>query len=680
MTSRWVRWPDNVLARFDGEPFVYGADYNPEQWDESIWLEDVRLMREAGVTLVTVGVFSWSMLQPGPEEWDFGWLDRVLDLLHENAIAVDLATATASPPPWLTTLHPEVLPVDAAGSVISIGGRQAWSSSSPVYRRFSLALVEKMAERYGAHPALALWHVSNELGGHNSHDYGDVAAVAFRDWLGKRYGSLDSLNRAWLTAAWSQRYTAWDQIVPPRVTYTGSNPSQVLDFERFSSDQLRSQLAAEAAVLRRVTPHIPVTTNFVLFDSGKNMDYASWMPEVDLVASDHYRRSAPEAHLEQAFSADRARGLAHGGPWMLMETAAGATSWRAVNPAKDPGQLRRDALGYVARGSDGVCFFQWRAALGGAERFHSAMLPHAGEETRLFREVSRLGAELNRCAELTGSRVVADCALVFSEESWWAADRDSHPHNGLSYQETALDWHRSLMSRGLTVDVVPPSADLSGYRLVVVPMLYLVSAADSANIAAAVEAGSTVLISYFSGIVDPNDHVLPGGYPGAFRELLGIRVEEFGPLLDGDRLQIDGSLGRATVDTWHERIDLVDAQSEAWYADGTAAGSPAICRVDRGAGSAWYSGVGLDGDARGRLIDRIAAPLGLTMRRTPSDGLEVVTRRSSEHDYTFLINHGELEATVAGSGTDILDRTVHDGVVGVPAGGVRIIRTERAAF
>ncbi|MDX3106116.1 beta-galactosidase [Nonomuraea angiospora] len=671
MTAEWIRWPANVVARFGGEPLAFGGDYNPEQWDESVWREDVRLMREAGVNLVTVGVFAWSTLQPAPGRWNFGWLDRVLDLLHANDIAVDLATATASPPPWLTTRHPEVLPVDRHGRTMSQGGRQAWSPSSRVFREHSLALVEKLAARYGEHPALALWHVSNELGGHNSRCYGEASAVAFQAWLRERYqDSLDDLNAAWTTAAWSQTYSAWEEIQPPRLTFTDSNPTQMLDFDRFSSDQLREQLRAEIAVLRRITPDVPITTNMVLFDAGKNMDYSSWAADLDLIASDHYLRPTPDAHVELSFSADRARGLSKGDPWLLMETATGATSWRSVNPAKSPGQLRRDVFSHVARGADGICFFQWRAARAGAERFHSAMLPHAGAGSRKFREVAALGADLRSCAGVLGARVVADCALLFSEESWWAAERESHPHNGLSYAESALGWYRSLWKAGVTVDVVPPSADLSGYRLIVVPMLYLVSDRDAAAVAAAADAGATVIVTYFSGIVDPLDRVRLGGYPGAFRELLGVRVEEFAPMTEADSVEIDGVTGPARVSTWHEEIDLTDAVAAARYVGGDFAGAPAITRAARGAGEAWYVGVELDAGARARLLEAIA-------QRGPEGELEIVTRRSAGDEYVFLINHGDTETTVPGTGTDLLDGSVHEGKITVPAGGVRVVASAR---
>lgn len=659
-----------------GSALGYGGDYNPEQWDESVWQEDIRLMTEAGVNIVTVGVFAWSALQPAPDRWEFGWLDRVLDLLGDAGIAVDLATATASTPSWVTTLHPEVAAVDRFGHRMAQGGRQAWSPSSRVYRRLSLELVERMAERYGGHPALALWHVSNELGGHNAHCYGDEAARAFREWLRERYDdSLDALNDAWQTLVWSQRYSGWEQIQPPRATFTDPNPSHLLDFERFSSDQLRSQLRAEAAVLRRVTPEIPITTNMILFDAGKRMAYSSWTDDVDIVSSDHYLQPARSAHREAEFSADRARGLAGGRPWMLMETAPGHTSWRAVNPAKRPGQLRRDAFAYVARGSDTVCFFQWRAARAGAERFHSAMLPHGGPDTDTFRAVTALGRDLAASAELAGTVVAADCALVLSEESWWALERTDHPHNGLDAYETMLAWHRALTDLGATVDVVPPSADLARYPLVVAPQLYLVTDDQAERIADVARDGRAVAIGPFSGIVDGLDRVRPGGHPGAFRELLGVRVDDFWPLLADEEGRADGVVEGAAFRRWAELVRAESAVVEATVVDGDLAGRPIVTRRRTAAGGdAWYVGAEFEPDGLSALFRRILADRQVPLPRTSSSLLRVVTRDADDARYHVLINHSDREERLEGTGLDLLDGSRHAGVVPVPAGGVRVLR------
>ena len=245
-THRWLRTPDGTPRRIS-----YGADYNPDQWPREVWDEDVRLMKQAGVDVVSVAIFSWAKLQPAEGQWDFAWLDEVIDVLHANGIGVDLATATASPPPWLTTLHPEVLPETADGATVWPGGRQHWRPTSPVFRRYALALVEKLAERYASHPGVVAWHVSNELGCHNAHDFSDDAARAFRQWLEARYGTIERLNHAWGTAFWSQRYGSFEEIRPPRRSYAFPNPTQQLDFARFSSDALKDHLIAEREILTR---------------------------------------------------------------------------------------------------------------------------------------------------------------------------------------------------------------------------------------------------------------------------------------------------------------------------------------------------------------------------------------------------------------------------------------------
>jgi len=682
-TQRWIRWPAGTHNRSPTEgrngPMAFGGDYNPEQWPEEVWHEDVRLMQEAGVNLVTVGVFSWARLQPTPDTWDFDWLDRVLDLLHEHGIAVDLATATASPPAWLTTAHPEMLPVDRLGTVLHQGGRQAWSPSSEVYREHSLRLVEKMAERYGSHPALSMWHVSNELGCHNGRCYSELSAQGFRRWLLKRYIDLDTLNRAWATDFWSQRYGTWEEIEPPRIAPSFSNPTQQLDFARFSSDALREQLRAEAEVLRRHTPEVPVTTNFMVMGHFKDVDYATWTDDLDLVSNDHYMMAHdPESHVELAFSADHTRGLAGGQPWMLMESSTSAVSWQPVNAAKPTSQLRRNTLTYAARGADAVCFFQWRASRAGAEKYHSAMLPHAGTDSGLWRSVVELGADLQRLAEVTGSTVESPVAIIVDYESWWAAELDAHPSALLAYRRTAESWHRSLWEANIPADIVSRGADLTGYRVVLVPMLYLVRDSDVAALDAFTRAGGQVLVTFFSGIADENDHVRLGGYPGAFRDLLGIRSEEFRPLLAEQQVALDGAdLGTLTGTLWSEPVMPTDATVIATYTDGPSAGFAAITRAVRGQGQAWYVSTGLDAIGRRAVVDAVCAAAHVTAPIRATAGVEVVVRRSADVVYVFAINHTHQEGSVDAEGTDLLTGQVHPAPVLIPAGGVVVLRRQR---
>lgn len=678
--QRWIRWPETTHNRTtaDGSrgPVGFGGDYNPEQWPEEVWREDARLMQEAGVNLVTVGVFSWARIQPTAQTWDFEWLDRVLDLLHAHGVAVDLATATASPPAWLTTAHPEMLPVDRLGHVLGQGGRQAWSPSSSVYREHSLRLVERMAARYKDHPALAMWHVSNELGCHNGRSYSEDEAVAFRAWLEHRYGDLDTLNSAWGTSFWSQHYGTWEEIQPPRIAPSFSNPTQQLDFARFSSDALRDQLRAEAEILRRHTPDMPITTNFMVMGHFDKVDYGTWTDDVDLVSNDFYMMADdPDGHIELSFSADHTRGLGRGAPWMLMESSSSAVSWQPVNTAKPVHQMRRNSLTQVARGADAVCFFQWRAAAAGAEKYHSALLPHAGTDSELWRGVVALGQDLQRLAEVTGSRVEARVAIVMDYEAWWAAELDAHPSSLLAYRRTAEGWYRSLWEANVAVDVVPRSADLTGYRVVIVPMLYLVRDADIAAFDAFTRAGGHLLVTYFSGVTDEHDHVRIGGYPGAFRDLLGVRADEFRPLLAGQEVTVAGAgLPAMTGTLWTEPVVAGDADVLATYTGGPSDGFAAVTRATRGEGAAWYVSTELDPAGRRAVVDALTGAAGVAAPVPSTAGIEVVVRHTDHAEFVFAINHTSEDGSVDDAGTDLLTGRATQSPTPVPAYGVVVLR------
>ena len=334
-------------------------------------------MAEAGVNLVSVGIFSWSNLQPSPGRYDFAWLNRVIDILWSAGVAVCLATATASPPPWLTHRHPEILPERADGTRLWPGSRQHYCPSSPAYLDAALDLVDQLARRYGGHDGLALWHVGNEYGCHVPACYCDTSAAAFRAWLAERYKDVDALNQAWSTQFWSQRYHSLDEVLPPRVSPTFPNPAHQLDFARFSSEALERCFAAEADRLREITPDVPVTTNFMGF--FKPLDYWRWARHEDLASHDSYPDPAdPGASAGAAMAFDLVRSLKDSAPWLLMEQAPSAVNWRPVNAPKPPGVMRAWSYQAIAHGADGVMSFQWRASRGGAEKFHSAMVPHAG--------------------------------------------------------------------------------------------------------------------------------------------------------------------------------------------------------------------------------------------------------------------------------------------------------------
>lgn len=651
----------------------FGGDYNPEQWPREVWDEDVRLMREAGVSIATVGVFAWALIEPRPGEYELDWLAEVLDLLHENGIGVDLATATASPPPWLARLHPQTLPVTADGTTLWPGARQAYCPSSPIYRERALALCRAVAERFADHPALLMWHVSNEIGCHNSRCYCDVSAAAFRRWLEQRYGTVEALNEAWGTSFWSQRYGSWDEVLPPRVAPNFPNPTQQLDFHRFSSDELLSLFEGEKAVLAEVTPGVPVTTNLMVMPHIVDMDYLAWGPHLDIVSNDHYPVAARlDSHRELAFSADLTRGIAGGEPWMLMEQSSSAVNWQPRNVAKRPGELLRASFGHVARGADAVLFFQWRASRAGAEKFHSALLPHAGTDSRVWREVLELGRALQASAEVAGSRPRNAAAIVFDWNAWWACELDSHPSIDVRYREQAEAFHTALTDLGIGVDVVHPSADLSQYALVCVPTLYLVDDASATNITDAAERGAVVCVTFFSGIVDEHDHIRLGGYPGAFRDLLGVRSLEFTPLREGETVALEsGAVGRI----WAEDVQLTGAEVRDRFVDGPVPGGPAITRAAAGHGSAWYVATRLDDAAFADLVAQLADEAGLQPVVATRPGVEV-TRRVGEdgRSWVFAINHTDSPAELALQGVELLTDTVFDDGLTLAAGGVAVVR------
>jgi beta-galactosidase len=677
-------------ARDPGWPRVpglaFGADYNPEQWSEDIWAQDVALMGEAGVSMVTVGVFSWALLEPSEGSYEFGWLDRVMDLLASHNIGVDLATATASPPPWFSHRYPQSLPVTREGHRLWQGSRQAYCPSSTDYRRASTALAGALATRYGSHPALVMWHVNNEYGCHTSECFCDASAAAFRGWLRARYGDLGRLNDAWGTAFWSQHYYNWDEVIPPRPTPSHGNPTQNLDWRRFCSDELLACYTAERDLLRAATPDIPITTNFM--GAFKPVDYFSWAPEEDIVSNDHYVLGAdPASHIHLAMSADLMRSLGTGRPWILMEQSTSAVNWQPRNLAKEAGQLKRNSLQHVARGADGVCFFQWRASRSGSEKFHSAMLPHAGTDTRVWREVTELGAHLQALAEVAGSRVECDVAMVWDWPAWWAVELDSHPSVDVRYLDLVRETYEALWRLDITVDFVRPDADLSAYKVVAVPSLYLVSDKAAANLASYVEQGGHLVCNFFSGIVDPDDAVRLGGYPGAFRQLLGVRVEEFYPLLEHRRVALaDGGTGRV----WTELLELDGAKALTTYLDGPLPGLPAITRHDVGTGVAYYVTTFLDAASTMRLLAGICDDAGVRTHhggsRSPiiaAAGIETVRRRGSGENsasYLFVINHTDREVDVPAEGDELLSGTAVTRVLRVAPGAVAVVReSPRAA-
>lgn len=625
----------------------FGGDYNPEQWPEAVWDEDVEIMRAAGVTTATVGVFSWSLLEPAPGEYDFGWFDRVLDRLHEGGIRVVLATATASPPAWLARRHPESLPVTIDGVRLAFGSRQQFSPSSSAYREHAMRLVRRMAERYASHPALEMWHIGNEYGAHVPRSYDEESAAAFRGWLLERYGTVEELNRAWGTAFWSQHYASFDEVGVPSRTPTFPNPTMVLDFDRFSSDAMLALHRAEADILRELSPGVPITTNFM--GPFKDADYWKWAEHVDVVSDDMYPDPAnPRHHVLAAAARDLMRSLGGGKPWLLMEQAPSAVNWRSRNVPKPAGYYRSLSLQSLARGADGILHFQWRQSKAGAEKFHSAMLPHGGTDTRVHREVRALGAELAELADLVGTPVPAEVGILFDWDSWRAVEQEAVPAER-NYLDTVLDWYAGFLRRGVTVDFVRAGADTSAYRLVVAPLFHVADDAAVAELASVAARGDVLVVGPFTAVLDQDLHVRLGGYLGGaggpLQAALGVSVEEFAPLAAADtETAITGTV-TGTARDWQELVTVHDAAVLGSFGDGFAAGGPAITRrADESGGAGWYVATEPGEALRDDLVARWLADAGIEPGFTrPEPFAETVVRAGRR----LVVNHDGVTRELA---------------------------------
>lgn len=672
-------WP---MSRFPG--LLYGADYNPEQWTpamgyegEVVWLEDMRLMREAGVNTATVAVFSWAMLQPDEQTFSFAWLDRLLDLLAEHGIKACLATATAAQPAWLSQAYPEILPVNASGLRQLHGNRMNFCPTSPVFRRFTQQLVRRLAERYGQHPALLIWHVSNEYG---PQCYCEQCAARFRSWLQETYGDLETVNRRWVTPFWGHGFSDWSQIEPPSQHGDRSMQGLVLDYQRFMSAMNLECYLAERAILREITPEVPVMTNF--HGLVKNLDYFAWAPFQDLITWDSYP-PAGEPPGRTAFRLALMRGLKRGQPWLLLEQTPSQVQWRPVNPLKRPGMMRLQSYQAIANGSEGAMYFQWRQSRGSSEMHHGAIVSHSGStQTRVFQEVAGLGAELRSLGtQLLGARVPARVAVLFSWPNWWAVEYQPGLSSALNYLDEVTRYYEALWQHNVGVDLISPNDSLDGYDLVIAPLLYMIEETQAAVIEQYIQHGGAFLTTYFSAIVDPSGRAYLGGSPGPLRKAMGIWVEEVDPLLAGQTNSLlvgDGQIveaGSYPCDLWCEVLHLEGAQAIAQFGQDFYAGQPAITEHQYGQGRSYYVATRPDQQLLEQLLGAILQSCGIVAPIAAPAGVEVIERSNSAGSWTFVLNHSDAQQVIAlpQPMRDLLTQHRHAESISLPSTGVAIL-------
>jgi beta-galactosidase len=610
---------------------LHGGDYNPEQWPGHVWDEDMRLMKLAHVNTATVGVFSWATLEPEEDRYEFDWLDRIMDKLYKNGVRVILATPSGAKPHWMAAKYPEIRRVLPDGRREPQRHRHNHCYTSPVYREKTQAINARLAQRYKDHPALHLWHVSNEFGGEC---FCELCKQAFREWLKRRYGSLDAVNTAWWTRFWSHTYTAWEQIDEIDNTVQGL----VLDWKRFVTDQTVDFMRHEIAPLKKFTPRVPVTINMMGW--WVDLNYRKFAPYLDVASWDSY----PEWHggrpdwrvaCDFAFMHDVFRALKPGRPWLLMESAPSATNWQRASRPKLPGLHRLSSLQAVAHGSDSVLYFQWRRSRGSCEKFHGAVVDHAGHEhTRVFREVAALGRELETLKGVAGTTENAEVALIYDWENRWAIEAASGPRNAeKNHGETCIEHYRPFWQAGITVDVIDMDCDFSKYRLVVAPMLYMLRPGVAERM---LKFEGTLVATYLTGWVNESDLCFLGGFPGGgLRKLFGIWAEEM-DVPETETIRWRGKTYKARQ--YCERIHAEGAEVLAKYSDGR----PALTRNGRAYFIASRNDERFQDDFAGMLIK------DLKLKRALNAKLPVGVTAQRRGKRVFVMNFNPTPKTVAG--------------------------------
>lgn len=639
----------------------FGGDYNPEQWDEKVWEEDMRLFKLAHVDTVTLNVFSWAALQPDENTYDFSKLDKIMDLVEEGGLKVCMATSTAAHPAWMARKYPDVLRTEHNGMRRKFGSRHNSCPNSPTYRKYAAALAGKLAERYRNRESIVAWHVANEYGGEC---YCENCEKAFRGWLKKKYGTLEELNRVWDTAFWGHTFYDWEEVVVPNLQseefyWEGSIRTNFqgisLDYRRFNSDSMLECYRLEQEALKKYTPHIPVTTNLMGF--YKALDYQKWARSMDFVSWDNYPAygALPE---QAAMTHDLMRGLKQGMPFALMEQTPSVSNWHIYCALKRPGVMRLWSYQAVAHGSDTVMFFQMRRSTGACEKYHGALIDHAGHEnTRVFREMAALGAELEKLEGiLLGGRTKAEAAIVVDWDNWWAAEYSAGPSKLINYTEELLTYYKAFYRLNIPADLISVEDDLSHYRLVAAPMLYMCKDGFDEKLRQFVAAGGHFLTSYFSGYVEDHDLVVTGGYPARLRDILGIWVEESDALPEGNANCFSYGGIQYAASVMCDLLHLEGAEALGAYGEDFYAGYPALTVNGYGKGKAYYVATRSEEAFYKEFIGQVCEGAGIRPLMDAPEQIEVTVRENENGVFLFLLNHGEdtEKVTLPKAGEELL--------------------------
>lgn len=621
--------------------FLYGGDYNPEQWPEDTWSEDIQIFKQADINSATINVFSWALLEPQEGKYDFTKLDKIVDNLSKAGFDIVMATSTAAMPAWMFKKYPEVARVDYQGRRHVFGQRHNFCPSSKDYQRLASDLVDHLAERYHDNPHIVAWHVNNEYGGNC---YCDNCAAAFRNWLKERYHTLDNLNKAWSMNVWSHTIYDWNEIVVPNELGDAWGPEGTetivaglsIDYLRFQSDAMLNLFKMEKQMIEKYSPDIPLTTNFHSLPN-KMVDYQKWAKEQDIISYDSYPAyDMPTYH--PAFLYDLMRTLKHQ-PFMLMESTPAQVNWQPYSPLKRPGQVRATELQAVAHGADTVQYFQLKQAIGGSEKFHSAVISHSGRtDTRAFKEVARLGHDLKKVVSIIkGAKTNAKVGILFDWSNFWSFEYVDGITKDFQYVPIILDYYRQFYERNIPTDVISVDDDFSQYDLIVAPVLYMVKPGLGEKINHFVHAGGNFITSFMSGMVNSSDNVYTGGYPGPLKDVTGIWVEESDAVVPGHQTKISFDDQEYSANLVCDLIHLEGAKAIATYANEFYAGTPAVTENKYGNGNVWYVGSRLEHAGLAKVIDRVIQVSGVKPLVEQASSLEITERITKDNQKLYFV-------------------------------------------
>lgn len=626
--------------------FLHGCDYNPDQWlDEPAVLEkDIKLMKQANINCVSLGIFAWAALEPQEGNYTFDWLEKCINRLYENGIYTILATPSGARPAWLAKKYPEVLRVSSSSHRNHMGERHNHCYTSPAYREKVWKINKKLAEAFGNHPGVILWHLSNEYGGEC---YCERCVEAFREWLKKKYKTLEMLNKQWWTAFWSHTYFDWNEIEPPLTNGENSNFGLILDWKRFVTNQTVDFCTWEKQAVRAGGSNLPVTSNFMGFYEGLN--YAKFGDVLDVYSWDSYptwhttEKSSVRLAAEIACAHDMTRCLhPEKAPFLLMESTPSMVNWNKVSKLKRPGMHMLSSMQAIAHGSDSVQYFQWRKGRGGFEKFHGAVVDHYGEaDTRVFSDVKDLGERLQGLSEVSSSCIKPQVAIVFDQENRWALEFQGGPRNtGMHYLETVFDHYQAFWEMGIPVDVIDSSAKLEDYSLVIAPMLYLYQNGIEEKMKSFVAGGGTLVGTYHSGIVNENDLCHIGKVPHSMIEVFGLWREEIDALYDGEYNSMSWNEKEYTLYELCERIHLTTAKELSQYGADFYKGETVLCHNNYEDGQAFYLAARADEAFYKDFYKMLAKDIGLgsAIDAQLPNGVTAGVRKKDDEEFIIVQN------------------------------------------